>query len=37
MSIEIIQQRKREAAELIRKGGLSAKIALAFLKTHAGA
>lgn len=37
MSIETIQQRKREAVELIKKGGLSAKIGLAFLKQHAGA
>ena len=30
----IIEQRKREAYALIRKGGLSVKIGLAFLRTH---
>lgn len=35
MSIEMIEQRKREAYALIKKGGLSAKIGLAFLKQHA--
>lgn len=34
MSIEVIQKRKREAYALVRKGGLSAKIGLAFLKQH---
>ena len=34
MSIEVIEQRKREAAALIKKGGLSARIGLAFLKQH---
>ena len=34
MRIELIEQRKREAYVLIRKGGLSAKIGLAFLKCH---
>lgn len=37
MSIEQMNLRKREAYALIGKGGLSAKIGLAFLKTHAGA
>jgi hypothetical protein len=37
MSIEMIEQRKREAYALIKKGGLSAKIGLAFLKTQAAA
>lgn len=34
MSIEVIQERKREAYALVRKGGFSAKIGLAFLKQH---
>lgn len=37
MSIETLQERRAEAVALIKKGGLSAKIALAFLKTHAEA
>ena len=37
MSIEQINLRKREAYALIRKGGLSAKIGLAFLKSHGAA
>lgn len=35
MSKKLIEQRKKEAVELVRKGGLSAKIGLAFLKQHA--
>jgi len=34
MSIQLIQERKREAYALVKKGGLSAKIGLAFLKQH---
>lgn len=34
MSRSYLDARKAEAAALIRKGGLSAKIALAFLKQH---
>lgn len=34
MSKKLIEQRKKEAVELVRKGGLSAKIGLAFLKQH---
>ena len=34
MSIETLQARRNEAIELIKKGGLSAKIGLAFLKSH---
>ena len=34
MSEEIIAERRREAEALIRKGGLSAKIARAFLNQH---
>jgi hypothetical protein len=30
-------QLRQEAVELIKKGGLSAKIGLAFLKTNSGA
>lgn len=37
MSIETLQLRRSEAIELIKKGGLSAKIGLAFLKSHARA
>jgi hypothetical protein len=37
MSKETLQQRRQEAVELVKKGGLSAKIGLAFLKQHAGA
>ena len=32
-----LQNLRKEAVELIRKGGLSAKIGLAFLKTQARA
>lgn len=32
MTRAVIEQRKREAIALVRKGGLSAKIGLAFLK-----
>ena len=35
MSKETLQQRRIEAAELIKKGGLSAKIGLRFLQQHA--
>ncbi len=35
MSQAVFEQRKREAIALVRKGGLSAKIGLAFLKQHA--
>lgn len=35
MTRAIIEQRKREAIAHVRKGGLSAKIGLAFLKQHA--
>jgi len=38
MTRAVIEQRKREAIALVRKGGLSAKIGqigLAFLKQHA--
>ena len=34
MTIEWLQDRKREAEALIRKGGLSAKIGHAFLNQH---
>ena len=34
MSEQILTERRREAWALIRKGGLSAKIARAFLKQH---
>jgi len=34
MTRAIIEQRKKEAIELVRKGGLSAKIGLRFLKQH---
>ena len=34
MTRETLEQRKREAVALIRKGGLSARIGLAFLKQH---
>ena len=34
MTVAAFNQRKREAYALIRKGGLSAKIGLAFLKQH---
>ena len=34
MSKKLIEQRKKEAVELVRKGSLSAKIGLAFLKQH---
>lgn len=34
MTRAIIEARKREAYALVRKGGLSAKIGLAFLKQH---
>ncbi|QFT74875.1 hypothetical protein FIU92_17695 (plasmid) [Ruegeria sp. THAF33] len=37
MSKETLQQRRKEADELLKKGGLSAKIARAFLKTQATA
>ncbi len=37
MSQKRLQQLRREAVQLINKGGLSAKIGLAFLKSHAGA
>ncbi|WP_170766484.1 hypothetical protein [Ruegeria lacuscaerulensis] len=37
ISQETLQQRRREAVELVKKGGLSAKIGLAFLKQHAAA
>ncbi len=37
MSQKRLQQLRREAVQLIKKGGLSAKIGLAFLKSHAGA
>ena len=37
MSKETLQQRRKEADELLKKGGLSAKIARAFLKQHTGA
>jgi len=37
MSKETLQQRRREAVALVKKGGLSAKIGLAFLKQHTGA
>ncbi len=36
MSQKRLQQLRREAVQLIKKGGLSAKIGLAFLKSHAG-
>ena len=36
MNDEWLSQRLEEALALIRKGGLSAKIAHAFLKTHFG-
>ncbi len=34
MTIAIIEARKKEAYELLRKGGLSAQIALKFLYQH---
>ena len=34
MSQAVFEQRNREALALVRKGGLSAKIGLAFLKQH---
>ena len=34
MTREIMDQRKAEAFALVRKGGLSARIGLAFLKQH---
>lgn len=37
MSQERLQQLRLEAVQLIKKGGLSAKIGLAFLKTQARA
>ncbi len=37
MPAKIIEQRTREAVELLKKGGLSANIALRFLKQHAAA
>ncbi len=37
MSQKRLQELRREAVQLIKKGGLSAKIGLAFLKSHAGA
>jgi len=37
MSKERLFQLRQEAVELIKKGGLSAKIGLAFLKTQARA
>ena len=37
MSQERLQQLRREAVQLIKKGGLSAKIGHAFLKSNAGA
>jgi len=35
MSQQIIEARRKEALVLLRKGGLSARIARAFLKQHA--
>ncbi len=35
MTRAVIEQRMQEAIALVRKGGLSAKIGLAFLKQHA--
>lgn len=37
MSKERLQDLRQQAVALIRKGGLSAKIGHAFLKSHAGA
>ena len=37
MSNERLQDLRQQAVALIRKGGLSAKIGHAFLKSHAGA
>lgn len=37
MSKERLFQLRQEAVELIKKGGLSAKIGLAFLKSNQGA
>ena len=37
MSIAYLEARKREAIALVRKGGLSAKIGLAFLSQHTAA
>lgn len=37
MPQERLQQLRGEAVQLIKKGGLSAKIGLAFLKSNAGA
>ena len=37
MSQKRLQELRREAVQLIKKGGLSAKIGLAFLKSHARA
>lgn len=34
MSRHLIEQRKREAIALVRKGGLSAQIGLRFLSQH---
>tara|TARA_R110000737_G_scaffold239142_2_gene251186 strand:- start:8309 stop:8422 length:114 start_codon:yes stop_codon:yes gene_type:complete len=34
MTAEWTAQRRREAEELLKKGGLSAKIATAFLRQH---
>ena len=36
MTKAVFEQRKREAIALVRKGGLSAKIGLAFLTQHGG-
>jgi len=37
MSQQRLHELRQEAVQLIKKGGLSAKIGLAFLKTNAGA
>lgn len=37
MTRQRLQDLRQEAVELIKKGGLSAKIGLAFLKTNSGA
>ena len=34
MSYELLAQRRREALALVKKGGLSTKIGLAFLNQH---
>lgn len=34
MSRDLIEQRKREAVALVKKGGLSAQIGLRFLRQH---